>query len=60
MSLLPATTLKDASSWSTDSSTWAALIARIATVFEATTSLKLSGRSVALAGFFAITVAVAV
>ena len=60
MSLLPETTLKDASSWSTDSSTWAALMARIATVFEVAISGKLSGRSVAFCGFLAITVAVAV
>ncbi len=60
MSLLPETTLNDASSLATDSSTWAALIARIATVLEVATSGKLSGRSVAFCGFFAITVAVAV
>src|SRR5439155_1518437 len=59
MSLFPDTTLNAASSSSTDSATWAAWMARSATVFEVTTSGKLSGRSVAFSGFLAMTVAVA-
>ena len=59
MSLFPETTLSAASSSSTVSTTWAALMARSATVFEVTTSGKLSGRSVAFSGFLAMTVAVA-